>query len=463
VLEQGNVIDSFRLACPPPGQSRCCLSAAVLVDRAARFDDSVRYRVRSVLYEFFDRFDGSCDEGTLMTVENHPMVKVFMTNDKELLKSGIDAIHSGVQTVLWDGLYSTISELLNNASNLCRDVLLVTSGIDDAGSRKTLGDCIRFARDNGVRVFPIAFPGDIRIDTLRAIADATGGRVLYSPSAADMDSLYGEMTTRRCRVQYRSSCADGTLRKVEMLIGKPESLAECDGVGRDSSWFYARTESRTDVLTMPDSLALDPGGNGLRPNPFSVSYRIYNSNCDAFFVYRSILSLENSDTSEVWIEDAVQNINALLDNGDSLVISWKVTVKTDAHDRIRRFAVNTETSNGFLELRDSVFIPAVSISAIGMSPELCSFQVGDVFPNPVTAGAKQEGRLFHVPISINKKMPVGLSIINMMGAEVFARNPQSFDPGNHVISVPAIALRPGMYLVAIRTTVKVYFRKLLVR
>ncbi len=462
VLEEGKVVDSLRLVCPPPGQGRCCLSAAVLVDRAARFDDSIRYRVRDALYAFFDRFDGSCDEGTLMSVENQPAVKVFMTNDKELLKNGIDAIYSGLQTALWDGLYSTISELLNNASNLCRNILLVTSGIDGAGSDLTLDDCIRFARDNGVRVFPLAFAGDIRLDTLHAIAEATGGRVLFNPGAEGIDALYREMTTRRCRVEYLGSCADGTRREVELLIGKPEPLAHCTGIGKDSSWFYARTENKPDVLTMPDSLALDSTGNGLRPNPFSISYRLFNRNCETYFVSRSTLSLDNSDTSGVRIEDPVREIATPLDNGDSLLISWKVTVKSRTQDRMLKFAIKTMTSNGLREARDSVFIPAVSISAIKNVVNARSFRVGKLYPNPVTSVIKGGGTLFHVPVSVNTKIPVAISIINVTGAEVFAVKPVLLDPGSHVLSVPAIALRPGIYLVVIKSTIKVSVRKLLV-
>ena len=462
VMEEGKEVDSLRLDCPLPGQNTCCLSAAVLVDRAARFDDSVKYRVRNVLYEFFDQFDGSCDEGTLVTVENLPVVKVFMTNDKELLKNGIDAIYSGTHTALWDGLYSVISELLNNASNSCRDVLFITSGIDDAGSGKTLGDCIRFARDNDIRVFPVAFPGDVRMDTLRAIADATGGRVIYDPGKVDINMLYSAMTTRRCRLQYRSLCADGALRKLELLVGKPEPLKGWSGVGRDSGWFYARTKNRLDVLAMPDSLALDPSGNGLRPNPFFVSYRMHNSNCGVFVVIRSSLWVENADTSEVRIENNVRDIAVSLDKGDSLLISWKVNVMSNRRDRWCSFMVKTMTSNGVLDLRDSVFIPAMSVSAIRKNPEERLFQVGDVYPNPASAGVNYQGFLIRVPISVKKKMAVGFSIIDMMGQEIFEEQPRVFYPGNHIISVPGITVRPGIYLVIIRTRMKAHFRKLLV-
>ncbi|NOY05120.1 MAG: T9SS type A sorting domain-containing protein [Chlorobi bacterium] len=314
-----------------------------------------------------------------------------------------------------------------------------------------------------MRVFPVAFPGDIRIDTLNAIASATGGRVLFSPGAADMDSLYNEMIARRCRVEYQSSCADGTLRKVEMMIGKPEQLGECDGVGKDSAWFYARTKRRPDIVIMPDSLTLDQSGNGLRPNPFTVSYRIHNDRCEAYFIYRSILTLVDADTGGVWIDSPVRDIAVPLENNDSLVISWKVTVKPEAHDRIRTFAVKTETSNGILEARDSVFIPAVLVTGIRMNSQARSFFVGDVFPNPVTAGTNHKEYLFRVPVSVNKETRIGLSLINMMGKEVFTGDPEYYVPGDYVISVPVIALRKGVYVVILRTPVKTFFRKVLVR
>lgn len=102
----------------------------------------------------------TCDQATLVSFNTDVTIDVFMTNDKTMLKQGVDALAASGGTALWDGIVTGINEVIDNGSNECRAVVVITDGEDNASSN-TVADVIAIALAVKVRVYPIGIGASV--------------------------------------------------------------------------------------------------------------------------------------------------------------------------------------------------------------------------------------------------------------------------------------------------------------
>ncbi len=140
-----------------------------------------------------------------------PDFKQDWTNNMDLLTTGIDGLHSGGGTALFDALYSGCHEKMLDATENhepARKAIIVISDGDDNQSHAYISDAIKECQRAETVVYAISTnvspSRDRGDDTLQKIADATGGRAFYPNRIEDMPVSFGQIQ-QELRSQYALS------------------------------------------------------------------------------------------------------------------------------------------------------------------------------------------------------------------------------------------------------------------
>ena len=158
-----------------------------------------------------------------------PDFKQDWTNNLDLLTTGIDGLHSGGGTALFDALYQGCHDKMLDATEHhepARKAMVVISDGDDNQSHAYVEDAIKECQRAetvgyaiSTNVSPSRDRGD---DTLQKIADATGGRAFYPTRIEDMPVSFGQIQ-QELRSQYALSykpadfSANGAFRTIYLF------------------------------------------------------------------------------------------------------------------------------------------------------------------------------------------------------------------------------------------------------
>ncbi|NOY05827.1 MAG: VWA domain-containing protein, partial [Chlorobi bacterium] len=226
IKENGKIITDFEVICPDP-LVHCCISVALVFDRSGSMNGNGIQQEKHAGKVFVDMMDGLCDEATVVSFASNVTVDVFMTNDKDLLKAGIDGMVASGATALWDGAGTGVMELINNGVNECRAVIVLTDGGENSSTQYTLDDVIALAQANKIRVFTIGLGNGVVEPPLQQLARETGGVYYHAPSGDQLEAIYREISTiisqyfQECQIIYKSNCPDGSTRTIEVTVGSP--------------------------------------------------------------------------------------------------------------------------------------------------------------------------------------------------------------------------------------------------
>jgi len=130
------------------------------------------------------------------------------TNNIDLLNQGIRKLRPGGGTALYDSLYSACKDqmlTLRDEGSVRKAIILVTDGIDDY-SHAFQDDAIKECQRADTIVYAISTdisPSKDKkgVDTLRKIAETTGGQAFY-PKRLDDVSIYFSNIAEELRSQY---------------------------------------------------------------------------------------------------------------------------------------------------------------------------------------------------------------------------------------------------------------------
>ncbi len=151
------------------------------------------------------------------------------TNNMDLLTAGIEKLHSGGGTSLFDALYTGCHEKMIDATQNhepARKALILISDGDDNQSHAFLTDAIKECQRADTSVYAISTnvspSRDRGDDTLQKIADATGGRAFYPNRIEDMPVSFQQIQAE-LRSQYAISykpadfSANGAFRTIYLF------------------------------------------------------------------------------------------------------------------------------------------------------------------------------------------------------------------------------------------------------
>ncbi|RRA48338.1 VWA domain-containing protein [Acidipila sp. EB88] len=158
-----------------------------------------------------------------------PDFKQDWTNNLDLLTTGIDGLHSGGGTALYDALYTGCHNKMLDATEHhepARKAIVVISDGDDNQSHAYIEDAIKECQRAETSVYAISTnvspSRDRGDDTLQKIADATGGRAFYPTRIEDMPISFTQIQ-QELRTQYSLSykpadfSANGAFRTIYLF------------------------------------------------------------------------------------------------------------------------------------------------------------------------------------------------------------------------------------------------------
>lgn len=243
LYENGVEIKDFTLWCPDPNV-RCAISVALVFDASLSMQGAPIAGAKQAGHTFIDLMDGVLDEATVIGFNDVVTIHQQMTTLKPMLHAAVDNLTLALWTVVWDGIYAGIVELINQGVNQCRAVVVLTDG-RDTSSQRTVSEIIALANRNRVRVFTIGL-GNVNFAELEMIAQLTGGKYYLAPNAGQLAAIYQEISTiifqgfQECVITYDRECADGGMRTVEL-----ELVNFCNGTDVKTKTYRAPIDSST--------------------------------------------------------------------------------------------------------------------------------------------------------------------------------------------------------------------------
>ncbi len=178
---------------------------------AGTFVDNVRAEDEVLLIDFSDK------------------VKVIesFTTAKGPLKAAIGGLRARGNTALYDAIYEATKSFGDKKGR--KVVIVLTDGKDDDGtnkplSTKTVDEVVSAANEINVPVFTIGLGASVDEAVLKKIAVASGGQYFPSPSSAELEGLYREISaqlTGQYLLSYATDLAeaDGSWHRVVVTVG----------------------------------------------------------------------------------------------------------------------------------------------------------------------------------------------------------------------------------------------------
>jgi Ca-activated chloride channel family protein len=158
-----------------------------------------------------------------------PDFKQDWTNNLDALGSGVDNLHSGGGTALFDAIYTGCHDKMLDATENhepARKAMIVISDGDDNQSHAYLDDAIKECQRAETVIYAISTnvspSRDRGDDTLQKLADATGGRAFYPNRIEDMPESFAQIQ-QELRSQYALSykpadfVANGAFRTIYLF------------------------------------------------------------------------------------------------------------------------------------------------------------------------------------------------------------------------------------------------------
>ena len=134
---------------------------------------------------------GEDDRAAIMTFDDKVRSLVGFTSEKALLRSRIEKLDArGQRTLLFDGLMEAAADI-RQEDRLNRHVFLFSDGKDE-GSRADRDEVLRALTASDISVFAVGFTRVEKqyLDTLRQLAEKTGGIFVQTPEFREMLALY---------------------------------------------------------------------------------------------------------------------------------------------------------------------------------------------------------------------------------------------------------------------------------
>jgi tight adherence protein B len=169
-------------------------------------------------------------------------VAVEPTSDAATLEAGIMALSPGGETPLYDAVVTStevLEDALTGRDGIAQIVVFSDGG--DTNSENTLGDVIAAAQAIDAPITSVAWEtDDLDPDALASMADATGGTVVASEDAGEIEGLFQTVAadiTSQYVIRYSSDILEPTELPVTVIVATPDG----GEVRVDSTAINART------------------------------------------------------------------------------------------------------------------------------------------------------------------------------------------------------------------------------
>ncbi len=189
--------------------------------------DSVKWRTaKSVFIQGFQKLRPE-DEGALASFAGDFLLEQGFTLNKKLLADAAAAMELRSGTSIYDAIVTASGYLAQKEGK--KVIILLTDGVDNR-SRYLREEAIDISWNRGVPVYPIGLgfypdpddPFRQDVDTLKRIAQGTGGKAYFAPTSEDLEQIFSDIIesiyTIGCVMRYNTldTCRDGATRVIDV-------------------------------------------------------------------------------------------------------------------------------------------------------------------------------------------------------------------------------------------------------
>jgi Ca-activated chloride channel family protein len=209
-------------------QTNLPLQVGLLIDASNSIRDRFQFEKDAASEFLYEIIRPKSDRAFVLAFDEKWDVTQDFTNDLDKLRNGVKAIQAGGGTALWDAIYFACRDKLMKepATTAVRRAIIVVSDGEDNQSHVYRDEAIDMAQRAEVIVYAISTTlvdthtkGD---ENLKAMAEATGGRVFLSTKLDDVVAAFAEIQ-EELRSQYSVSyrpegfIANGQFRPIQIV------------------------------------------------------------------------------------------------------------------------------------------------------------------------------------------------------------------------------------------------------
>lgn len=189
------------------------LRVGLLIDSSYSIRDRFLFEQQAATKFLSQIIRPNTDQAFVVAFDEVSEVTQDFTGDMNKLSHGINVIHPGGGTALWDAIYHACRDKLmkeNEDANhrTLRKAIIVVSDGDDNQSQVTRRQAFEMAQRAGVIVYAISTNLSNILDTgdhnLQLLADATGGRAFFPSRLKDLTQAFRSIS-EELRSQYSVS------------------------------------------------------------------------------------------------------------------------------------------------------------------------------------------------------------------------------------------------------------------
>ena len=189
-------------------QTNLPLRVGIVIDTSTSIRTRFQFEQQASTEFLLQILKPKTDKAFVMGFDVTPDYKQDWTNNVDALSTGISKLRPGGGTALFDAVYSACRDKLLDASRgqePVRKAMILISDGDDNQSHAYLDDAIKECQRAETIVYAISTntspSRDRGDDTLKKIADATGGRAFYPKRLEDMPLSFQDISDE-LRSQY---------------------------------------------------------------------------------------------------------------------------------------------------------------------------------------------------------------------------------------------------------------------
>jgi len=220
------------------------LDMAILLDTSASMSDKMQEMQQAASGFVSSLRDG--DRAMVMDIKDSTHILQPLTADVDAAKTAIAATKARGGTALYNGVYTTLKELLKQrraTDEVRRQAIVVFSDGDDTASLVTFDDVMAQAKESGIAIYTIMLrtasvmqPVSSRHYfsesefSMKALAQETGARAFFPSAITDLAGVYASIAAELAS-QYsigyvpKNPRRDGSFRKVTVRIADHPGVA----------------------------------------------------------------------------------------------------------------------------------------------------------------------------------------------------------------------------------------------
>ncbi len=213
------------------------LDLAILLDTSASMNDKMQ-EVQQAATGFADTLRPG-DRSMVVDIKDSTRILQPLSDDVDAAKHAIASTKAKGGTALYNGVYTTLKELLKQrraSDDVRRQAIVVLSDGDDTASLVTFDDVMAQAKEAGIAIYTITLRSASVLQpvnsrhyfsesefSMKSLAQETGARAFFPASIADLAGVYSSIATELAS-QYaigytpKNPRRDGTFRKVTVRV-----------------------------------------------------------------------------------------------------------------------------------------------------------------------------------------------------------------------------------------------------